>query len=167
MLKRFNRQQGHPLLFNCAGLLMLALTVGAVLGCASGPRFAPSNTVSRQFETGQLIPDHRYYVGGPQAKPNAIVAIDSSYELESDHWRSVEPNSAALKRLVKQVRFVVQTEYQSALRPNGARIEMADGVVVGAWYSVYNYSLVQQLEDNRITISEPLADLPRNLPKPL
>ena len=169
MSKRLIMGKRPTVLLNCARLLILALTVGLFLGCATGPRthFTPSYTVSNQFEKGQLKPNHLYYVGGPQAKPNAIVAIDSSYTLESESWRQVDLTSDALKHLVDRVRFVVQAEYQSALRPNGARIVTADGEVFGTWYSVYNYSQVRLLEGKRIAISEPLSNLPSNLPKPI
>jgi len=167
MSMRDNRRPYRNVVSRWTGLIILAIMAGWIVGCATGPRFEPSSTVSRQFESGQLLPGHRYYVGGPQSKPNAIVAIDAAYQLESDLWRPVEVTPETLERLVGRVGFVVRAEYQSALRPNGARLVTAAGTVVGAWYSAYEYSWVEMLEGNRIAISEPLAELPRNMPRPL
>ena len=142
-------------------LIMYLLTVPALAmvagGFASGSPYA---TVGSQREMVTMI---AYEF--PLAI--AIIAIGPSYALESDGWRPVELTSDALKRLVDRIRFVAQAEYQSALRPNGARILTADGEVVGAWYSVYDYSRVRLLDGNRIAISKPLSNLPGNLPRPL
>ena len=138
-----------------------------VSGCATGPRFSPSQEVSSRFEAGQLLPGHRYYVGGPESKPNAIVALADAYEMASAHWRPVTVSEDSLKALVKQVGFVFNAEYKTAFIPNGACILTTEGEAIGVWYSVYAYSRVRLLEGQRIELSYPQANLPANLPTPL
>lgn len=147
--------------------VMSAFLVLLISGCATGPRFTPSHDVSIQFEDGSLLPDHSYYVGGPESKPNAIVAISEAYQLDSDHWRPVTLTPESLKAIVDQVGFVFNAENKTAFIPNGARIVTAGGEAVGVWYSVYTYSQIRLLEGNRVNLSYPNANMPGNLPTPL
>jgi hypothetical protein len=141
------------------------LSVGAMalIGCATGfSQYQRSFDVSVQFEKGRLFENHRYYVGGPPIKPNAIVALSEEYTLESSHWREVpDVTPEALKNLVSRISQVDGAEYKERQRMhNGARLFGPDGRQVGAWYSVYDYSQVKFLEDNRIYLSFPPAQLP-------
>ena len=146
-------------------VFVVFLLLMVITGCAgSGAFYQRSYDVARQFENGVILPDHRYYEGGPQAKPNALAAIHSDYELDSEHWREiVNPTPESLANLTKKVRFVSGAEYKEKMYSNGARIIGPEGRVIGVWYSVYDYSLVRFLDGNRIYLSFPPAQLPSNV----
>ena len=148
----------------CAILLSIGL-----LGCAgSGTFFQRSNDVAIEFQKGIILEDHRYYAGGPEAKPNALAAIHTDYTLESEHWREIgDLTPENLAKLVERVRFVTGAEYKEKNFTNGARLVGPDGRAIGVWYSVTAYSQVQYLGDNRIYLSFPPAYLPSNVRIPL
>jgi hypothetical protein len=158
--------------FGCIARMQLGLTgmktiilISAIViaGCATGlSQYQRSFDVSVQFEKGRLLDDHRYYAGGPPTKPNAIVALQKEYTLESPHWREIpDVTPEALKTLVSRISQVDGAEYKERQRMhNGARLFGPDGRQVGAWYSVYDYSQVKFLEDNRVYLSFPPAQLP-------
>ena len=149
-----------------ASAMLIAI---GLLGCAgSGAFFQRSNDVAITFEKGIILENHRYYAGGPEAKPNALAAIHTDYTLDSEHWREISDlTQERLAKLVEQVRFVSGAEYKEKSYTNGARIVGPDGRVIGVWYSVTAYSQVQYLDDNRIYLSFPPAYLPSNVRIPL
>lgn len=158
-------QPDQTVRLNSAVFIPVLLFLLSVIGCAgSGTFFQRSNDVASQFEKGVILPDHRYYEGGPAAKPNALAAIHTDYELNSEHWREIgNPTSDSLASLVKKVRFVSGAEYKEKMYSNGARIIGPDGQVIGVWYSVYAYSQVRYMEDNGVYLSFPPAHLPSNV----
>ncbi len=153
---------------NTGAATLLCLLV-AVVGCAgSGAYFQRSYDVAREFERGTILTDHRYYVGGPEAKPNAIAAVHTDYTLDSEHWREVSAlTPEGLSDLVKRIRQVSGAEYKEKTDSNGARIIAPDGRVIGIWYSVYERSQVRYLADNRVYLSFPPAYLPTDTRIPI
>ncbi len=146
-----------------AGVLVIAAAIlGVVVACTgSAFYFTGSNDVSRQFEEGELLAGHRYYTGGPDLKPNAIVAIDTAYTLESPHWRAMEVTPASLKTLVDRIRFVPYAEYKTTA--NGARIFAPGGRQIGVWYSVFDYTQVRMAGGRTIYLAYPAPQLPMEL----
>ena len=155
--------------FWTAAIIAALLVSAGLIGCAgSGAFFQRSNDVAIQFQEGIILEDHRYYTGGPEAKPNALAAIHTDYTLDSEHWREISDlTSESLSKLVERVRLVTGAEYKENSYANGARIVGPDGRVIGVWYSVTAYSQVQYLDDNRIYLSFPPAYLPSNVRIPL
>ena len=150
-----------------AGWLCIFGVIMFIAGCGGqSTYFKPSNNISQTFEKGEVLSGHQYYIGGPAAKPNAVVAIRQDFTLESEHWSPIEVTSESLKNLVRKVGFVDYSEYKTQYIPNGAQIVTPAGEAVGIWYSVYRYSQIRMLGDGRMYISYPQAQLPRNLPIP-
>jgi hypothetical protein len=143
------------------GLIIVLSTV--MLACSGNiTYFKPSWDVSRMFENGNVLPDHKYYVGGPVSKPNAVVAILKEYTLESDSWKEISVDQASLADLIKRVGFVPGAKEKSRRLPNGARIVSPDGTPVGIWYSVYDYSIVF-IDGKRISLTYPPSTLPAGI----
>ncbi|MBC2713540.1 MAG: hypothetical protein HGJ94_21840 [Desulfosarcina sp.] len=149
-------------------LLFFVCLGGLIFGCASGfAYYRRSLDVSVQFEKGEVIPDHRYYVGGPKQKPNAIVAIQNDYQLESEHWTEVSVTPDTLKQMLQRIGHVDGAEYKERqFMHNGARLFAPDGRQIGLWYSVFDYSQVRFLEGNRVYLSYPPSHLPPNVRVP-
>jgi hypothetical protein len=47
----------------------------SVARAATGAELTLDMQVQGDFMNGKVLPDHRYYTGGPQNSPNAIVAV--------------------------------------------------------------------------------------------
>jgi hypothetical protein len=142
----------------------LVVALSAMFLACSGNMsyFRQSRDVSKMFESGEVLPDHRYYVGGP-SKPNAVVAIHKEYTLESDSWKEISVDPASLADLIKRVGFVPGAEEKSRRLPNGAKIISPDGRQIGVWYSVYDYSIVRMLDGKRISLTYPPSTLPAGI----
>ncbi|MEJ2155515.1 MAG: hypothetical protein P8X96_09285 [Desulfobacteraceae bacterium] len=145
------------------GLFLLSILI--VGGCATGATyFQQSNDIAAQFEKGRILDGYRYYLGGPVAKPNAIVALKDGYHLESEYWRLYAATPDALKKMVERISQVDGVEAkQQQMISNGARIMDGGGGQIGIWYSVYDYSQVRLLDAKRVYLSSPPARLPINV----
>lgn len=137
----------------------LIILIIATNSCAVTTTYlAASNDVSHQFESGEVLQGYRYYYGGPQLKPNAVVAIGPGYRLESPHWHEMDVTSALLKKLINTITFVPDAEYKTT--PNGARIFTPNGDLIGFWYSVFEYPQVRLIGKKKVYLSEPTSRLP-------
>lgn len=135
-----------------------------IISCAANfPYFTYSRDVTRAFENGIVYTDHRYYVGGPVAKPNAIIALQKEFSLNADKWKEIDVDRETLASMVDRIGFVVGAEEKSRRIPNGARIIAPDGRQIGIWYSVYNYSIVKMVDENTVTLSLPPSTLPNGI----
>jgi hypothetical protein len=142
-------------------LTLLAFTSTLFAACAvSFPHFKRSRDVTVAFETGDIRSDHRYYAGGPKAKPNAVVAIHRDYTLESGKWREIQVDREALVDLIRKVGFVSGAVEKKGRMPNGAYIIGPGGEQLGIWYSVYDYSIVRMVSPTSISLTDPPSTLP-------
>lgn len=142
-------------------LALLAFTTTLLAACAgSFPHFKRSRDVAVAFENGDIRTDHRYYAGGPKAKPNAVVAIHRDYTLESGNWREIEVDREALVDLIRKVGFVSGAVEKNWRMPNGAYIIGPGGEQLGIWYSVYDYSIVRMVSPTTISLTYPPSTLP-------
>lgn len=161
---RFNLRRWSAFNFCKVGLFLIVSTLLMffLLIACTGPTayFRQSQEVALLFEQGQLQADHRYYVGGPSAKPNAVVAISNEFNLASDSWKEIVVDREALASLIRRVGIVSGAEEKARQVPNGAKILTPDGKLVGMWYSVYDYSVVRLSADNTIHLSYPTSTLP-------
>jgi hypothetical protein len=159
---------GNRIKFNLhrpAAFLTILLITAVVAGCFGNfAHFKKSRDVTSIFENGQVLPDHRYYVGGPRAKPNAVVAIHKDFTLSPGVWREVTVDQESLAALIARVGFVIGAEEKSRRIPNGARIISPDGKQVGVWYSVFEHSTVRMEEgSDTLWLSAPPSTLPRGI----
>ena len=136
----------------CLGLCAILLFLTACSG--SYGRLVRSNDVGNLFERHEVLPDHRYFVTGPQARPKAILAVHRSYTLQPGLWRPVEMTPELLKRLVDAM--TDQLGFTPAIM--GSVILDPQGKQVGAWYSHYGRTTIHFEPDNIIAISLPSPD---------
>jgi hypothetical protein len=127
-----------------------------VLAACSGSygRIERSNDVGKLFERYEILPDHRYFVTGPQAHPKAILAIHRSYTLQPGLWRPVEMTPELLNRLVDAM--TGQLGFTPAIM--GASVTNPEGKQIGVWYSPYSRTTIRFEPDNVVVISLPSKD---------
>ena len=112
--------------FVLCGILYLA-------GCSTknSGSLKHSRDVAQAFETYHVFPNHRYYYLNQENNPYAVVAIKSSYRINSVMWREFDPQSGKLEKIVGLVNDfsgVSSFTYGSYLRD-------AQGTEIGYWYS--------------------------------
>ena len=78
------------------GLCVMFILIAACSG--SYGHLVRSNAVGNLFERHEVLPDHRYFLTGPQSRPNAILAVHRSYTLQPGLWRPVEMTPRIVKR---------------------------------------------------------------------
>jgi len=137
-----------PCLGLCAMLVLLAACSG------SYGRLVRSNHVGNLFERHELLPDHRYFVSGPQARPNAILAVHRSYTLRPGLWRRVEMTPELLKRRVDAM--TGHLGFTPAIM--GAIVANPQGKQIGVWYSPYSHTTIRFEPDNEVVVSLPSKD---------
>jgi hypothetical protein len=109
--------------------------------------------VTRMFKTNTVPGNYRYYQTGRTDLPYAIIGIAPHYQLVSDGWDSVEPNT---KEFSRKVDFVWLPETWGRLEPaQGAWIVDAQGTRVGIWFSAYPHTTVQVKQDRRVVVFSP------------
>lgn len=142
---------------------LLVIIQAAVIGCAGNyGRLERSLEVGRLFESHRILPDHKYYYSGPDAKPDGIIGIHNSYSLKSRLWKPVDLTSAQLKN-----RIDFMTDHIGhAIKPYGALILNHTGMRAGVWYSPYDRTVIKLVDHNHIIVHPPgiTTHLPQMLP---
>ena len=135
---------------------LLLCTIFILLAACSGSygRIERSNDVGNLFERHEVLPDHRYFVTGPQARPKAILAVHQSYTLQPGLWRPVEMTPELLKRLVDAM--TGHLGFTPAIM--GASITDPQGKQIGLWYSPYSNTAIRFEPENRVVVSLPSKD---------
>ncbi len=132
-------------------------------------KIRPDNDVGRAFESYLVKPDHTYYISGVESHPNAIIAIDNRYILESKLWKKrvfvpeamlapyMKFNEQSLKYYVRGMKAKVA---QFNIPLMGFHIYDNQGNDIGDWYSILEAPRsIRILEDNRMSIVPPPSNL--------
>lgn len=147
-------------LYSGCTVVLLSYLLG---GCAIPPN---QGKLVRSFEVGQLIeagtvlPEHTYYYTGPEAEPDAIIAIDNRYTLQSKYWLAVENVE---DRLAEWNGYIDNPSRYRKMY-TGARIMTPDGQVAGIWYSRYTHTVVRYPDPSTIIVFTPYVPLENERP---
>jgi hypothetical protein len=135
-----------------------------LVGCAGGNfgKLNRNRDLDNMFLNYEVLPDHRYYISGGYAAPNAIMAIHRDYELDNpgELWVGV-PNvdSGQMRKWIDTLAPEQNYRYSNAYF--AAYILDPKGKKVGAWYSYENFATIKFLEGNKIQVYPP--DLNQNI----
>ena len=108
--------------------------------------------IKQSFETYQILPNHKYYFRGVKSRPTVIVGINENYELNSNLWVQIDPESEDFRTIIDRVSLQGMGR---AVEPWGFRILDAAGNDVGVWYSAISSAAVQINENRQITNLQP------------
>lgn len=142
-------------------MLRMALLLAPVLtvACTVGPvHFQRSYDVSQTFENYKVLPDHQYYYYGETYSPEAVVAIQKGYTLNSPHWKALEMDERKLRDMLFEMTSFPGAEYK--LVNNGAYIFNDNGETIGFWYSIWKLPVLTFVSDTEFTISKVMPVLP-------
>lgn len=114
-----------------AGVLVTLVAVFTLAACMStnygNLRSNPDTT--RLFKKGEILPDHTYYYYGWEGAPDAIVAIQNDYRLQSGLWTRFDPEAGKLAQLISRMTVREMTRF------NGAGLYDPAGNRMGVWWS--------------------------------
>lgn len=123
--------------------IIIYLTVLSALGGCSLANYGKLKSdpeVTRAFENNQVMPGYKYYYRGTFSQPFVIIGIKESYELDSDLWVAVDPQSKDFRTLIERISL---QGAGGTVQPWGFIIVDASGRDVGVWYSALNGAAVE------------------------
>ncbi|MDX1775102.1 MAG: hypothetical protein R3297_00815 [Desulfobulbales bacterium] len=138
--------------------LITLLTIFLFIGC-SGANYGKldrDRDLDNMFLKYEVLTDHRYYISGGYAAPNAIMAIHRDYELYNpgDLWVPVaNVDSLQMRKWIDTI--APEQNYRYANAYFAAYILDPQGERIGAWYSYENFATIKFLDGNRIQVTPP------------
>lgn len=141
-------------------VLALGVTVG---GCTLSPdqgKMVRTLEVDRLIESATVLPGHTYFFAGPEAEPDAIIAIESSFTLQSKYWIRVEEVAGQLKMWNR----LLENDTRIVYGYEGFKILTPEGKQAGIWYSKFDYSVVRFPDPSSLILYAPLSGMKRNRP---
>lgn len=137
--------------FQTAVLLAILLSMP---GCSGNyGRIAKDQEVNQSFLNAEALPDYNYYYTGPEGIPSAILSIRKDYELVGDMWRKLNPS--ALGNKVENINFYYRGRSRVHYYPYGHRVVFCDGETIGGWYSIWDWTAVECMEDKKVNVYPP------------
>ena len=125
------------------GIFVLALIAGCAGTYGSLKRDAG---VQQAFESNQVPKGYKYYYYGFDTRPYVIFGIEPKYEMNSNMWREVMPDTAEFKEMTRWI-WEDYNYYKF-----GADILDPQGKKVGVFYSAIRETSVKFANDNQIKV---------------
>lgn len=131
-----------PLRLVCAGILNLL--VFSLSGCA----LTVTNTgwlqedggLTAILESGEMLPEYRYYYNGPEAKPFVILGVRQDYQFEQGLWKEIDLTEGRLRQWLE----AIDNPYRDlSVRYYGSYIVDKNGDRVAIWYSFIDQATIQ------------------------
>jgi len=125
------------------GIVVLALIAGCTgtYGSLKG-----DSGVQQAFESNQVPKEYKYYYYGFDTRPYVIFGIEPKYEMNSNMWRAVMPNTAEFKEMIRWI-----WEDYGYIK-FGADILDPQGKKVGVLYSAIRETSVKFVNGNQIKV---------------
>lgn len=133
-------------------LVLLGFALSGCVTCQECGSLERSNEISRLFLNGEVVSGYRYYYSGPEQRPSAVMAIDSSYTVDAQFWKPVEPLGEDLSEWLQRS-FDWKGTGQSS--KNGAAILAPGGKQVGIFFSKYDKLVTRFHSDNVVQVYPP------------
>ena len=115
-------------------LVSIIFPVILSIGCvAKGPtgRWQQNQEAQKIFTSATVLQNHTYYYTGQKARPDAIIAVDNAYKLQSDLWIAIN----VTPKLIKEWLAWYKSEFSVFCTYRGGYILTPDQQVAGIWYS--------------------------------
>ncbi len=135
---------------------LFLLVLFSLTGCANTGTlgFKYSREVASKFETPVLLPDHTYYFYGSETEPDAVVALDNRYQMNSKVWSRVDITQEQLEKWAFQF-DTYPGWFNCPYR--GVVLFATDGNKVGAGYSKWTFSITKITAPGEIVVFPPRA----------
>ena len=110
--------------------------------------------VTQAFESYRVLPNLKYYYRGTSSRPIAIVGIKENYDLNSNLWVKIDPNSKDFRALIERVSLQGSG---STVNPWGFDILDPSGREVGVWYSAIRAAAIEISDNGQIVNLSPIG----------
>lgn len=151
-----NRRQRKDL-ESGVGRLRLWLLLLLLGGCAGVQpqgeqgKLVLADEVRNIFESNTVLPDHVYYYSGPEAEPEAIIGIHTSFTLQARYWQQVDLNQGQLQSWNRRI----DNAHRIRMSYKGFRIMTPDGRQAGVFYSKYEQTVIRFPDEKTIIMYTP------------
>lgn len=142
----------HLLVLFSTGLLFLSLLAGCGATRPTG-RWVTSSDVLKDFRSGTILPNHTYYYTGSPVEPDAIIAIDDSFQLRTKVWSRVDIS----QKLLDKWMFWARTDLSMLCPYKAGVILTPDGRQAGVWFSKFSFNTIRTPEPGVIEVYQPFA----------
>ena len=136
--------------------LIFLLTVSLMTACARSDlgTLVRDDEVKQYFETATILPGLTYYYTGPEAKPDAIMALNNSFTLanERNFWIKVDIS----EKMLQDWNRMINNQYRIKFPYYGSIIMTPDGRNAGSWYSNYENTVIKTPDPQSIIIYTPV-----------
>lgn len=140
--------------FTC---ILFSLLVGILaVGCVqSGPtgQWSRNSDDARIFESKTLLTDHIYYYRGNPTTPEAIIAVDNAYTLQTKVWTQVD----ITQKILDDWMYWIDTGVNMVCPYYGGAILTPDGRKAGVWYSKKLITTVKTPEPGVLQVYPPYS----------
>lgn len=135
-------------------LLFSVFLIIVLSGCAQGGptgKWTKDSNDAGIFESKTLLKDHTYYFIGNQVTPDAIIAIDNKYTLQTKVWTRVD----ITQKMLDDWMYWIRTDSNIVCPYYGGAIMTPDGQKAGIWYSKKLITTVTSPEPGVIQVYPP------------
>lgn len=137
-------------------LLSILLPVFLSIGCvAKGPtgHWQQNQKAQKLFTSATVLQNHTYYYTGQKARPDAIIAIDNAYRLQSNLWIQID----VTPKLIKEWLAWYKSEFSVYCPYRGGYIVTPDQQIAGIWYSKETLNTIYSPEPGVIEVYLPYS----------
>ena len=136
-------------------IILFAMILIPLGGCtlSNYGKLKSNPEIKQSFETYQILPNHKYYFRGVKSRPTVIVGINENYELNSNLWVQIDPESEDFRTIIDRVSL---QGMGTTAEPWGFNIIDHAGNYVGVWYSAIRAAAVKVNENRQIVNLSPL-----------
>ncbi len=117
-------------------------------------RFERSRRVDTMFENGEVVPDTRYYYAGFPNDPQALLALNTAWELESRWWSEFNATPERLLRYAQDIRLLPTVELSADPKVMGWWIRSPQSDIIGMFYGV-NQTVAKITGNKRVNVHPP------------
>ena len=139
-----------------AVIILCSICVIGLNGCSMSNygQLKSDKEVTQDFENYHILPNLKYYYRGTYSRPIAIVGIKEGYELKSNLWVKIEPDSKDFQALIEKVSL---QGAGNTVNPWGFIILDHSGREVGVWYSAIRAAAVEVKPNGQIVNLSPIG----------
>lgn len=117
-------------------------------------RFEKSRRVDAIFNNGEVVSDTHYYIAGSPSDPQALLALNAEWELESRWWSEFNATPERLQRFTQSIRLMPTVALTDDPRVLGWWIRSPQGDILGMFYGV-NQTVAKITGTRRVNVYPP------------
>ena len=142
------RTPKKPAVFSTLSFMLILIAALFMLaGCSSTyGSYKRDAAIYQDFQSDQVNSNYDYYYNGVGNQVYAIVGIEPKYQIHSEFWREVKPDTAEFKKLTNRI----WSDYW--YEPYGADLLNPSGSKIGIVFTSINEVTVKFLADNQIDV---------------